>query len=698
MIKVFSDPTFQTNPLKRFFYLSLAIIIFLAYSNTFITPWIFDDFPNIVDNPPLHIDNLMPDTLWHTFFAQPYNDGKIFRPVACLSFALNWYIGQDNTIGYHIANIIIHYLTAVFLFLTILELFKTPRLNTKYEDRSAYFIALLATILWAIHPIQTQAVTYIVQRMASLAGMFSIIAIYLYLKGRLQKIHAIKYPFFCGICILLAIGSKENAILLPFNLLLIEYIFFPEKNEGKNNLFTLILQIFSLCILLGGIVFAIHQITGSGFFTPVGSRPFSTYERLLTESRIIFFYLGLLFYPLPTRLSLDHDISISTSFFYPWTTALSIFAIIILLFLAIQQIKRRPLISFAVLFFFLNHLIESTFIPLELVFEHRNYIPSLFLFLPFATGLHFLTKYYLQQNRFIYVSLFLFAGLLFSGIGVGTYIRNMSYVSSDSIWLDTLQKAPHSSRALSSLGISEGWGKKKSEEAFSKALAYHMNAAKSFQHNISYKAAILSNIAGTYDRYGLYEKAIDYNNQALKVDPTLANPHYNLARLYLKLGNFTEALKEATILIEKNPPHSNFFAVQGIALLWANKPEMALIAFRKNMSLIDDKVLAFYGIGTALARSGHHRQAEWFLGIAQMNEEKNIRIAFSRLENSLLAKDEVNAHKNVQYIFSQFSLVAISAALKQLPNDYNSLPVDIQLIQDFIKDTAQHQVYSLLSN
>ena len=113
-------------------------------------------------------------------------------------------------------------------------------------------------------------------------------------------------------------------------------------------------------------------------------RVFTLEQRLLTEPRVIWFYLSLLFYPIPSRLSLVHDFAISQSLLEPVTTLISVLAIVALLLGATVYARRWPLIAFCVIFFFLNHLIESTILPLELVFEHRNYIPSMLLFLPLA--------------------------------------------------------------------------------------------------------------------------------------------------------------------------------------------------------------------------------------------------------------------------------------------------------------------------
>lgn len=182
-------------------YATLLILIFAVYSNTFTAPWFFDDFPNIVNNPPLHLYNLMPESIWQTFFAQPFRQGNLYRPIACLSLALNWFAGQENTVGYHLVNTAIHYMAAIVLYLTVIKFFQTPRLEDTHPPERVFFVSLLTAVLWAVNPIQTQAVTYIVQRMASLAGMFYILSIYGYIAGRLQKQPRRQYGYFT-LCLL----------------------------------------------------------------------------------------------------------------------------------------------------------------------------------------------------------------------------------------------------------------------------------------------------------------------------------------------------------------------------------------------------------------------------------------------------------------------------------------------------------------
>jgi len=363
-------------------WIAFALLLFLIlpiYSNTFSASWHLDDDPNIVNNSQLHIENLMPETLWKTFFAKPGPVEKFYRPLPCLTFALNWYYGGDNVTGYHAVNIAIHILTAIFLYLSILNLFKSPNLEEKVKGKE-HFIALLSAALWAVNPIQTQAVTYIVQRMAIMAAMFYILGINFYIKGRLADVRSKQILFYTG-CLfsfLLALGSKENAILLPLSLILVEIIFFQKSGslgEKKKIIWAALASTIFILFLFGGLLFLMKKDPLNYLNQLSEIRPFSFSERLITEPRIVLNYLSQIFYPAPNRLSIEHDVLLSTSLLKPWTTLPAILIVLCLIGLGLSQIRKRPLIAFGILFFFLNHIVESTILPLELVFEHRNYLP-----------------------------------------------------------------------------------------------------------------------------------------------------------------------------------------------------------------------------------------------------------------------------------------------------------------------------------
>ena len=221
--------------------ITLLILLNLAvYSNSFQATWQFDDKPNIINNHYLHLRDLTPASLIQTFYTNPTDPAtpgkRLYRPIAFLTFALNWYLGQDRVVGYHVVNVLIHCLTSVFLFLAVYHLFGAPNLYGKIDKRNRFLIALISAVLWSLNPIQTQAVTYIVQRMAAMAAMFYLLSMLFYIQCRLSKYprHRIPLMLGCILSFLLAWGSKENAVALPAALLLIEIIFFLSSGSSPN--------------------------------------------------------------------------------------------------------------------------------------------------------------------------------------------------------------------------------------------------------------------------------------------------------------------------------------------------------------------------------------------------------------------------------------------------------------------------------
>ena len=232
----------------------------------------------------------------------------------------------------------------------------------------------------------------------------------------------------CFICFVLGLASKENTATLPIALLLLEFIFFQDLGQKQTRLIFLVTFIFALVVflVLGVVVF----FKGNPLqVLNYDIRYFSPLERLLTESRVLVFYLSQIFYPAPNRLSIEHDIILSTSIVSPWTTSASIIIILGLLSLAVILIKKRPVLSFAILFFFLNHIIESSIIGLELIFEHRNYLASMFIFFPVAFGADWLLGYYRDKNLWMYRVWIGFFILILIGFGISTYVRNTMWTS-----------------------------------------------------------------------------------------------------------------------------------------------------------------------------------------------------------------------------------------------------------------------------
>jgi len=514
-----STPLLWKNVLASLFMIILLLII---YNNGMHAEWHLDDFDNIVNNANVHMKSLSRPEILKSLHGMEKSKAEISRPLAYLSFALNYYINGLHTFGYHVVNLAIHCLASIFLFLFIRNTLMLPVFNGNHE-KQAFGIALATTILWSTSPIQVTAVTYIVQRMASMAGLFYIMTLYLYLKARTAHNPRLAGIFFVisGFSALCAFGTKENALMLPIIILIFDLLFLQRvSRKGIENIFLglgLTLMVISMA--------ALYFLDFSAIAGNYSIRPFTMMQRLLTEPRVIFLYISLLLFPTPSRLMLYHDITWSTSLFNPLTTIVSIIAIGFLVVLAVFLSRTKPLPVFCILFFLINHLIEGSFISLELIFEHRNYIPSMFFFLPPV-----MLAAYILENRTCHPSLklFLMAGFIFAvafQMHV-THTRNTLFQTRIDLLKDNATKTPRLSVVYHNLGV-EYYNKHMYQQAYEE----YLQALRVDRYmNIQQKGLTYYNL-GLYFQYvakDMKQAEVQYNeakryttemNDAIKLQP-----------------------------------------------------------------------------------------------------------------------------------------------------------------------------------
>ena len=277
----------------------LAAAIALLYSNTYRVPFFFDDKPNIVLNPFLRIDDISWESLKKAAVMSPNKN----RWLPNISFALNHYFDGYDVWGYHLINTLIHIATAFTVYLLGRLTLTLPSMAGRYKHAAE--IALAAALIWAVHPLQTNAVTYIVQRMTSMGALFYLLALYCYVKARLLQSIGTKLLLW-GLSLLLAVMailSKESSGMLPVIIIAYELLLlrqpdtslFRQKKLVLTSLGAFLLFIFICWYFLGSNPFA--SILGGYEF-----REFTLGQRLLSQARIIIHYLSLLLLPLPDRL------------------------------------------------------------------------------------------------------------------------------------------------------------------------------------------------------------------------------------------------------------------------------------------------------------------------------------------------------------------------------------------------------------
>jgi len=605
------------------------MIVLAIYSNTFHASWHFDDEINILKNEPLNLNEMSWQNIKKTFFASLDGSKKIYRPAACLSLALNYFFGKDDVFGYHVVNISIHLLAAFFLFLFLYHTLNLPVLKARYGPNS-YSVALLATVLWAINPVQIQAVTYIVQRMASMAGMFYILSMYFYLRGRTSEQRVLRFLHFslCFLAAVLAFGSKQNAAMLPISIFLFDLFFIQgltRRNIKRNSIIFLVVLLIPLVLAL--ILVGPSMFSGQGLISGYWQREFTLGERLLTEPRVILFYISLLLYPMPDRLCILHDISISHSLIDPPTTIVSIFIILGILSLSILKSRQWPFVSYCIIFFFLNHLIESSVFPLELAFEHRNYIPSMLFFAPVAIMLLWALQG-LSKKRSMRVIISIFIILVLVGQGHSTFVRNVIWKTEEGLWMDAVDKYPKLPRPYHNLAkyYSDRGYREKAMTLYHKALTLKRGPHYISHHMTHY------NLALEYIHFDQREEAIEHLRKALEIAPGFANAYNNLGVLMMKQGKYDEAFHNfisALTYDENNATAHNNLA---FILLKKGRVDEALGESRKALALQKDFTRAFYNLGVIYKHKKRFSEAKHYLGLALTREEKDIMTRLHMVE------------------------------------------------------------------
>ncbi|MFP4168036.1 MAG: tetratricopeptide repeat protein [Desulfonatronovibrionaceae bacterium] len=659
MTRNISVPASGASARKCTVFWLIAILIFVVYANTIDDEFHFDDIPNIVRAKNVHIKYPTFKELKKSTIKQKTE--RLYRPVARVSLALNWYFGGKDVTGYHLVNIAVHILACFFLYLSILLILQAPRasdISPEYRQ----FIALLAAVLWATNPIQTQAVTYIIQRMASMAGLFYIMGIFFYLRARLGTSRIKEAFLYSGVlfCFLFAVGSKENAIVFPLGLLLIEVCFFQDMIRIRNKRFALYsLASLAGLLLAGTALFWIMRDNPLQYFGDLAGqyedRPFTLGQRLLTEPRVVLFYLSQIFYPIADRLSLVHDFPLSTSLFSPWTTFVSILTVFGAIIFCLLTITKFRFLSFAVLFFFINHAVEASIFPLELVFEHRNYLPSMFLFLPVALALARGINYYKTRGKkptqWLLVS---FAALLIFLFSTGTYVRNMAWANDKILWEDAIEKAPNSARPHNNLALLVKKYDPKRAESLFKMVEKGTPVRKDKNKILAY-----TNLAYMYLQEGKYEQSEEYYNKLLKYDPDSEKGWMGLISCYLQVGDLGKALRRADMVLEDNPDHQRVLGLKSFILLRMNRPDQAYPVVKKYLGMVPDDKKALLNMVCVLHRLEKYNRARSYLDRLLRLYPGDLPARLFELESHLAAGEEAEARTCADRLLKQFPLARI---------------------------------------
>ncbi len=428
--------------------------------------FIFDDFPNLSS---LGAFGGVKDFETFKSFVLDGFAGPLGRPISLASFVLDGTNWPTDPYPFKRTNLLIHLFSGFALFCASLNLLKFYGAKSK----AAIWVAVLNTAFWLLHPYMVSSTLYVVQRMAQLAALFVFVGLAGYLQGRLQLGHKPLAAYLwmsasVGLGTLLAAFSKENGILLPLFVLVVEFCRPKEAMvDGQMSVHSTKPGWRWCAIFIWLPIAAIFwQLAKEVNFSPNNwpTRPFNQVERLLTEPRIIWEYLYHLYIPRIEGRGLFQDaFTISKDIFSPWTTLpsiLGVFGLLVFGFWARNRGLLGAYTALAIFFFFSAHLVESTVVGLELYFEHRNYVAAAFLFLPIAVGIVYITE---RRSQFIGVSTASFLILMLCGL---TWQRSMLWADTEGLQTYWAVASPNSARAQNHLAgqlINQGRGEEAAE-------------------------------------------------------------------------------------------------------------------------------------------------------------------------------------------------------------------------------------------
>lgn len=633
---------FRPTP-HAFAFISLFFILILIYSNSFHGIFVFDDMNRIVKNEYIRMERLDLKSITDSFRDEKTGEFRLWRPLAFFTFALNYYTGGLKPAGFHAFNLGVHFLAACFLFLFIRAMLNLPMLREKYGALS-YPLALLTSVFWAVHPIQVTSVTYVVQRMASMAGLFYIAALYFYVKGRFADGKS-KWGWFAaaGISGLCAVASKENAVLLAPALALLELILI--QGASPKNIAKFAKWTFLICA--AGALAAFLLTNPFNALSYYSVRPFSMWERLATQPRVMMLYLGLLFFPAPGRMTFLYDVPFSSSLLDPISGLFSFLFLLAALGTGLGLMKKAPMVSFCILFFFLNHTVESTFLPLEMVYEHRNYIPSMLLFLPVILLTFKLIARISHEKSVKFLGVCMI-GVVIIVHGNTTFHRNGLFTSKEAFWSDNVYKAPNRGAPYISLGSAYyQLGRLDLAEAcFQKALQLNR-----FQNTGSVETCLFNLGMIKLYLHNQPKAALAFFQSAKIHAPGKVENDRQMAHCWMLLGRYELAMDRIDKSLNRFPGDPKLLHLKGVALFKSGRYGESAKEAGRALNIAPSFIEPILTLAAIEQKKGRFDSAVRLYKAFALRSPKRLDSILALIELGVLTKDENLTNAKVRLLY-----------------------------------------------
>jgi len=651
--------------------LSILIILsiaFLSYFNTFTNSFHFDDYTYILKNEGLK-----------EYFQHPFSFSFILsnlhhRSIVFATLFLNHSLDGFNVFGFHILNLTVHIITCLLIFLIAKEILSINLfLKTSDQSKIKLNIPLISALLFAVHPINTQAITYITGRTTSLAVCFYMASFLFFIKGIIQNLPC-KILFYALSIVFLILGFGSKIIILTAPVMFIVYYLFftPLKATFFKRFFEckfirIIIQTIAITspfILIfmsnhlnlkdihsfmdDWAFFLIHNMNRGFEFLEI-LRPFlgkliqigsmdnlgiSIY--LLTEFKVIvFYYIKMIFFPFNQNIDPDFPVAHGIT---DAGVALSLGVIVLCLFAGIYFYKKNRLIAFGIFWFFITLLPTSSILPLrDTATEHRLYLPLAGFIMTIPLYLNqFIVRY--KKSSFKQLTYFILpVFLLIIVFSTLTVKRNFVWKDEKSLWSDAAEKSPRLSRPLNNLA--EAYEKKaayqKAIDSLKKAISLapddeyaHNNlgtvygklnqfdlAIKEYLHVLEVNDKFTEahyNLGKSYEMKGMLDEAVQEYLKTIRQQHDFYQAYFNLASIYSKRKSYKEAISTYQEFLEYKPLYPAAYFELGKIYIKTKKTDMAFSYFSKALKLDSSYVPARIALGNIFMMRGSYDDAEEF--------------------------------------------------------------------------------------
>ncbi len=551
----------------------LIITTFATYYPSLFYDFQFDDIANIKK-----FFALRTHSFWNFAF-------KGSRWISYWLNTINYSLGKFDPFYYRLGNVIFHIITGVLIFFVTIKLLEQTKKESFYFKNS-FTIATITTILFLLHPVQTQTVSYVIQgQLEGLAGLFIMAIVLSFIFMATTKNKMISYFLKIFICILgyISCGTKEIAILSPFMLLLIDWFFIGQGDIKKIKkripfylIFTSILIAQYLYVLKPHIFknYLIGDIqlnnNVGNVITQVAGEKITRWNYFISQFKVIVHYLWIFIWPY--NISVDYDWKMVSGFF-DQETLLPLIFLLLIAFLILKRLKKNKIdpLMFGLIWFFIGLSPRSSFIPsTELVADYKTYFSSFGLFLFFAIIMSITYQWISKKVPLSKKQSLIFGCILFIGgslfLSYSTYTRNKVWRSQQEFWIDIIKNAPKKARGYNNYAVAIA-----EEGQFEKAIPYFRKAIKMDP----FYPDPWSNIAVCFSTINQVDMAINQLEKAIQINPYYPEFYNNLASFYLTKKNYPEVEKLIAYAIKLRPHYGKAYFNLGQCLYEQGKKEEA---------------------------------------------------------------------------------------------------------------------------